>query len=125
MAGVSVDAMADTIMEGLLEYANLATEEMKTAVMKSAKTVKKDIQAGAPVKSGAYSKSWAVKTMNQSSHKLEVVVHSKNRYQLAHLLEKGHAKRGGGRVGGKAHIAPAEQHGIEQLEADIERTLHG
>ena len=54
-----------------------------------------------------------------------IVVYSKNRYQLAHLLEKGHAKRNGGRVGGKAHIAPAEQHGIEQLEQDIERALHG
>ena len=125
MAGVSIDAMADAIMEGLLEYADLATEDMKVAVKKAAKTVKKDIQAGAPVKSGAYNKSWTVKTMNQSSNKLEVVVHSKNRYQLAHLLEKGHAKRGGGRVGGKAHIAPAEQHGIEQLEQDIERALRG
>ena len=125
MAGVSIDAMADAIMEGLLEYADLATEDMKVAVKKAAKTVKKDIQAGAPVKSGAYGKSWAVKTMTQSANKLEVVVHSKNRYQLAHLLEKGHAKRGGGRVGGRAHIAPAEQHGMEQLEQDIERALRG
>ena len=113
MAGVSIDAMADAIMEGLLEYADMATEDMKVAVKKAAKTVKKDIQAGAP------------KTMNQSSNKLELVVHSKNRYQLAHLLENGHAKRGGGRVGGKSHIAPAEQHGIKQLEQDIERALHG
>ena len=122
---VIIDAMADTIMEGLLEYATLASDEMKVAVKKAAKTVKKDIQAGAPVKSGAYSKSWAIKTTNQSSNKLALVVHSKDRYQLAHLLEKGHAKRGGGRVGGKSHIAPAEQHGIEQLEQDIERALHG
>ena len=125
MAGVSIDAMADAIMEGLLEYADMATEDMKVAVKKAAKTVKKDIQAGAPVKSGAYSKSWATKTMKDSSVALEVVVHSKNRYQLAHLLEKGHAKRGGGRVGGRAHIAPAEQHGMEQLEQDIERALRG
>ena len=125
MAGVSIDAMADAIMEGLLEYTDMATEDMKVAVKKAAKTVKNDIQAGAPVKSGAYSKSWAIKTMNQSSNKLELVVHSKNRYQLAHLLENGHAKRGGGRVGGKSHIAPAEQHGIKQLEQDIERALHG
>lgn len=122
---VNIDAMADTIMEGLLEYATLASDEMKVAVKKAAKTVKKDIQAGAPVKSGAYSKSWTIKTTNQSSNKLELVVHSKDRYQLAHFLEKGHAKRGGGRVGGKSHIAPAEQHGIEQLEQDIERALHG
>ena len=126
MAGVSIDAMADAIMEGLLEYADMATDEMKTAVKKAGRTVRKEIQAGAPVKSGAYQKSWAVKTMKESSNALEVVVHSKNRYQLAHLLEKGHAKRGGGRVGGKAHNAPAEQSGIEQLERDIERALqHG
>ena len=122
---VSIDGLADAIMEGLQEYANMATDEMKVAVKKAAKTVKKDIQAGAPVKSGAYSKSWATKTMKDSSVALEVVVHSKNRYQLAHLLEKGHAKRGGGRVGGRVHIAPAEQHGMEQLEQDIERALRG
>ena len=40
--------------------------------------------------------------------------------------EHGHAKRGGGRVPGKSHIAPAEQAGIDQLEKDIERSLrHG
>ena len=122
---VSIDGLADAIMEGLQEYANMATDEMKVAVKKAAKTVKKDIQAGAPVKSGAYSKSWATKTMKDSSVALEVVVHSKNRYQLAHLLEKGHAKRNGGRVGGRAHIAPAEQHGMDQLEQDIERALRG
>ena len=124
-SSVSIDGLADAIMEGLQEYADMATDEMKAAVKKAAKTVKKDIQAGAPVKSGAYSKSWATKTMKDSSVALEVIVHSKNRYQLAHLLEKGHAKRGGGRVGGRAHIAPAEQHGMEQLEQDIERALRG
>ena len=123
---VRIDQMADAIMQGLNEYAELATEDMKKAVKAASKTVRKEIQAGAPQKSGAYSKSWAVKTVRETANSLEQTVHSKNRYQLAHLLEKGHAKRGGGRVGGKAHIAPAEQSGIDQLERDIERALqHG
>ena len=122
---VHIDQMADAIMQGLNEYAELATEDMKKAVKAASKTVRKEIQAGAPQKSGAYSKSWAVKTVRETANSLEQTVHSKNRYQLAHLLEHGHAKRGGGRVSGKAHIAPAEQMGIEQLEDAIEKALGG
>lgn len=122
---VCIDQMADAIMQGLNEYAELATEDMKKAVKAASKTVRKEIQAGAPQKSGAYSKSWAVKTVRETANSLEQTVHSKNRYQLAHLLEHGHAKRGGGRVSGKAHIAPAEQMGIEQLEDAIEKALGG
>lgn len=70
-------------------------------------------------------KSWTAKKVRETSQTLTMVVHSKNRYQLAHLLEYGHAKRNGGRVEGKAHIAPAEQHGIRQLQEEIERVLRG
>ena len=61
--------------------------------------------------------------MRETSQSLELTVYSKNRYQLAHLLEFGHAKRGGGRVAGKSHIAPAEEKGVRQLEEEIERSL--
>ena len=52
-----------------------------------------------------------------------MTVHSKNRFLLAHLLDKGHAKRGGGRVAGKPHIAPAEENGVQLLEHLIEGAL--
>lgn len=122
---VSIENMADAIMKELNQYADLTSEGVKNAVTKAAKTVKSEIQAGAPVKTGAYKKSWSTKNTAESSNKLEITVYSRNRYQLTHLLEKGHAKRGGGRVEGRPHIAPAEQYAIEQLEAEIRKGLGG
>ena len=120
---VRIDQMAHVIMEGLQEYADLAADDLKKAVKKAGDEAKKDIQNNAPVKTGAYKKSWTVKTTKETSNAMEVVVHSKNRYQLAHLLEFGHAKRGGGRTRAFPHIAPAEQRAAELLEREVEAAL--
>ena len=122
---VSIDDMADEIMKGLQEYADLAADKMKSAVKKSANTVKKEIQENAPQRTGTYAKSWRTKTVTEKSDAMEIVVYSPKRYMLAHLLEHGHAKRGGGRVEGKQHIKPAEETGVRQLETEIEKALGG
>ena len=119
----SIDDMAAEIMRGLTEYADLADTAMKAAVKKTATSVKKEISANAPKRSGKYRKSWTTKKTKENSHSLEMTVHSKDRYQLAHLLEKGHAKRNGGRVPGKPHIAPAEENGAALLESLITKEL--
>ena len=120
---VSIGNMADAIMKELNDYAEATSDGVKSAVTKAAKVVKTEIQAGAPTRTGAYKKSWATKNTAESSNKFEITVYSRNRYQLAHLLEHGHAKRGGGRVAARPHIASAEQSGIEQLEQEIERCI--
>lgn len=122
---VRVDRLAAAVMEGLSEYAGLAADEVKAAVRKAGDSVKKDIRENAPKDTGAYAKSWAVKNVRETSSSLELVVHSRNRYQLAHLLEFGHAKRGGGRVPGRAHIAPAEERAGQMLEREMEKALRG
>ena len=123
MGKTKIDNMADAIMEGLLEYADASTDMVKEAVKKAGNTVKKEISANAPSRTGKYKKSFTVTKQEESSNGMTVVVHSKNRYQLTHLLEKGHAKRGGGRVAAIPHIAPAEEKGIKQLQEEIERGL--
>ncbi len=122
---IRIDQLASEVMAGLTEYADLATEDMKKAVKKAGTTVRKEIQANAPKNTGDYAKSWSVKNVRETASALEIVVHSRNRYQLAHLLEFGHAKRGGGRVPGKAHIAPAEEKGVRELEQEIQKALEG
>ena len=119
----SIDNLANEIMTGLQEYAELADDAMKKAVKKTATSVKKEISANAPKDTGAYGKSWTTKKVKENAHSLQMTVHSKSHYQLAHLLEKGHAKRNGGRVQGKPHIAPAEEHGAELLESLIAEEL--
>lgn len=125
MSNVSIDEMSDAIMEELTKYAELASDDLKDAVKETATSVKKDIQANAPIRTGKYKKSWSVKNIHEDSESIDLVVHSRNRYQLAHLLEHGHAKRGGGRTAAKPHIADAEERGNEKLVETIEQKLGG
>ena len=119
----SIDNLAEEVMKGLQEYSELADDEMKKAVRKTATSVKKEISANAPYDTGTYAKSWTSSKVRETSHNLQMTVHSRNRYRLAHLLEKGHAKRGGGRMQGKPHIAPAEKNGEELLETLIRKAI--
>ena len=120
---VSVDQLANVIMQGLTEYVDAQSDMVKQSVKDVSKEVKKEISANAPKRTGAYKKSWATKKTKETSNSLTMTVHSKNRYQIAHLLEHGHAKRGGGRVAAIPHIAPAEEHGATMLQQKIERGL--
>lgn len=119
----AINQMAEAITEGLNEYHNLATEALKQGVVEAGKRVKKTIQSGAPELTGAYKKSWSTKKVSENSNSLVLVVHSKNRYQITHLLEHGHAKRNGGRVEAIPHIEVAERAGEQTLKQEIERGL--
>ncbi len=122
---VKIDQLANAITETLHEYKDMAVSNVKKAVKDAGKTVKEDINDSAPVRTGKYARSWATKVTAEDSTGIEVTVYSPSRYMLAHLLENGHAKRGGGRVRAIPHIKPAEEHGIEQLESDLQRSLKG
>jgi hypothetical protein len=53
------------------------------------------------------------------------VVHNATHYQLTHLLEHGHAKRGGGRVPGIPHIRLVEEEAIKEYTEAVERVIRG
>ena len=120
---VKPDGMADAIMEELSKYSKMAADDMKKAINEAGKTARKEIEKNAPKRTGKYKRSWRIKKMKETSDSLEITVHSKDRYQIAHLLENGHAKRNGGRVMGQPHIKGAEETAEKQLMDDIERAL--
>lgn len=127
---IQIDQLASAVHDILAEYTEEVTTVTKEVTNETGKLVTKEIRNTAPKskdtkrkKGGKYAKSFRVKTVLETSTKLEVVVHSPTRYMLTHLLENGHAKRGGGRVAAIPHLAPAEQVGIAHMESELERRL--
>lgn len=62
-----------------------------------------------------YAKGWKA-TTEKTRLSTRVIIHN-TLPGLPHLLEKGHAKRGGGRVSGREHIAPVEDQIVREIEA--------
>lgn len=120
---VSIDEMDQAINEQLQKYAGSITEDMKDSLRESAKDIRKGISKNSPVRSGRYKKSWAVKKLSENSTGLDLVVHSKDRYQLTHLLEFGHALRNGGRADARPHIEPAEEAGKKELVESLKEKI--
>lgn len=122
---ISISELSDAILEELEGYRDIAVEEMNKAIQDAGKTVQKEIEATAPKDTGTYAKSWRSKITEQTALGIHVTVHSPSRYRIAHLLENGHAKRSGGRVDARPHIAAAEEKGDKQLEEDLRKALEG
>lgn len=68
---VSIEQMAEAAMDGLIEYAELATDVTKDCVTKAGNTVKSEVKANTPVRTGQYKKGWAVKKQKETSNSLE------------------------------------------------------
>ena len=120
---ITVDQLSDEIMDALEEYKEMTDEVVQTTVDIVSKETKKIVQAGSPVQTGGYQKGWSVKKTSAKAGQVIITVYNRKKPGLTHLLEKGHAKRGGGRVAGQPHIAPAEQYAVSELENKIKRGL--
>ena len=68
-----------------------------------------------------YGNTWTSKTEKGRLY-TKVIIYSKMP-GLPHLLENGHAKVNGGRVPGRAHIAPIEEKLVKQYESEVKSQL--
>lgn len=118
---------AEVVQDMLLKqyYPNVVetTTDVIDEVSKEAvKKLKQDSPKGAK---GKYAKGWTRKVETGRLTVGATVYGKHGTYQLAHLLEHGHAKRGGGRTESLVHIAPVEQWAIDEAYERIMHRLEG
>lgn len=118
---INVNNLANEFQQILDGYTSDITQKTYVVVEQVGEETKNELGQISPTgnrKKKKYKKSWKLKR-NKKDH---VVVHN-TEYRLTHLLEKGHAKRGGGRTRAFPHIKPAEQKAIQNLIAGIEQVV--
>ncbi|MDT3496119.1 HK97 gp10 family phage protein [Bacillus toyonensis] len=108
---------ASEIARELQRYANVVEENLENEIDEVGDIAVGKLKQGSPKKTGAYRKGWRKKKDGNG-----VVLHN-TQGQLTHLLEKGHAKVGGGRVPAQVHIRPVEEYVIDELPKRIERAV--
>lgn len=113
----SINNFASEIARELQRYTNVVEEDLENEIDDIADIAVDKLKQGSPKKTGGYRKGWRKKKEGNG-----VVLHN-TKGQLTHLLEKGHAKVGGGRVPAKVHIRPVEEYVIDELPRRVEKVV--
>lgn len=125
MAKIPLDQIGDEIAKILSEYTEDVIKGIDEAGQEVAKEAVKELKAKSPKKTRVYAKGWTKKTEKKYGDVSTVIIHNKNKPSLTHLLEHGHAKRGGGRVDGIPHIKPVEEKIIKEFSSKVEIIIEG
>ncbi|WP_225047412.1 HK97 gp10 family phage protein [Lacticaseibacillus kribbianus] len=103
------------------QYKEEVQQAVDEAQEKAAKAAVDELTASSPRDSRAgkkYYRGWTSQKNGKS-----VIVYNKNKKQLTHLLEYGHANRDGSRTRAIPHIAPAEKTAADTFETAIRKGL--
>lgn len=126
MSNIRADKMADVIADILNDYEQDVSEAIEKTSKNVAKDVVKELKRGGGYQGGEkFNAGWTSKT---EKTRLETITHVYNRTfpGLAHLLEFGHATRGGGRKTTAFNfIAPINDEVADKFVQDFAKTLGG
>ncbi len=119
----SADNFAASISKILEQYKDGIIADTTQLTKKFAQQGAKELKSASGIfgGSGAYAKGWTTKLETHRLGAMAVIYNQKP--GLPHLLENGHAKRNGGRVPGRTHIAPVEQKLIEEFTKAVEDAI--
>ncbi len=120
----SIDELAAQIVLAVQEYTENVSAAIEREIETTADAVLKEIQSSSAWKdqTGKYRPGWT-KTREASGGSLKITVWNRARSWLTWILERGHAKRGGGRVEGRPHIAPAYDRHVPAMEERIKEII--
>ena len=126
MAKITVDTFSAEVSKLLAEYAddisNNVEEATKTVARKGAQLLKSEslsaFKSSNRLKKGRYGTGWTYK-VEKGRTGVSAVLYNSKYPGLPHLLENGHAKRGGGFVPGKKHIAPVEEQVVQLYQEEV------
>lgn len=108
--------LSKAVSKILEEYGEEATKSLQLIVPAVGKDAASKLRKESPRKTGRYKKGWTSTSAITHTGATATVYGRSGTYQLAHLLENGHAKRGGGRVPPVVHIKPVEEWAESELE---------
>lgn len=120
------------VHDALKNYAGSVFEVFQEVAEDVAKEATQKLKKESPKREGKskheYSKHWRYKVENGRVTAGAIIYGASPTYRLAHLLEYGHAKRGGGRVNPSpegGHIKPVEEWADKQIVERIARKIGG
>lgn len=126
MAKITLDSFADEVSKALKEYADDVSENVesvtKEVTKKGAQLLRNESLSkfanSKRLKKGRYGTGWSYK-VERSRVGVSGIIYNSKYPGLPHLLENGHAKRGGGFLPGTPHIAPVEEQLVKLYEEEV------
>lgn len=122
MPTIDPSDLALAVQKELEDYVERSTETVKAVVEDSTQEAVNELKQHSPKNREKYARGWTSTATKETNLALTKTIHNRTP-GLTHLLENGHAKRGGGRVEGIRHIAPVEEKMIRQFEERLKEKL--
>lgn len=113
--------LSTEIVRQISGYCDYSSDVVDAAGQEVSEDMVKELEATSPELSGKYKKAWTYTRTGFCSYKIHV---KKPHYRLTHLLEKGHALRGGGRSKAIVHIAPVEREYVTKFEEKVKEAFN-
>lgn len=111
--------ISNEIAKALSDYTTEVQEEIEEIAEKVAEEAVSTLKVTSPTgRRSRYAKGWRKKKDGKG-----YVIFNATDAGLTHLVEKGHAKRNGGRTKSFNHIQNAEETAIKDFENKIERAI--